>query len=866
MLYRQQPLMSAPSLFLLLLFPLVLLLIHVSAEVAYEGTDDHEVTERQYKPLDPKEEVELLNDKDEETVGISPEGLDYLETYIPGIGSLKDTPTATETSGTSSATSTSSRSSLRAKPGKVCTSSECSRVADMVKSHTNMTADPCTDIDNFVCGGWRSSFELPEDETGWTISFDEIANKTRHTIKSILEQHSCEMVLNQSATNATSSFDNWDALSTCLYESCMDTDSLDSSGAVPMMELLFEGDSSGDRLTWLVDSKFDVEQQSISSKRDLFSDRMFALAKKLQDIHFWGFWVGLNTLDPTKHQTLRVHGSGLGLSYHFYDDKHTDIQSQYREHLANLLSLFDTDLEKYDQQLMMRYTELNPNRRDFTPEMRAMRIYKFELSLRDILLSPEESRDVVKYTKAITYGELKSESHLIDVGRIMEYFMKEGNKTITDDHELLIHQTDYFEKLSEKLQSEDWSVIFDHILVHTISGYAGMLGKPWRSEKEAYNKKRTGAETLPRWRSCRLSPPSWVMSRRYVKEKYDTRRKRVTKDLVADLKKAFRGMLKNYSWMSEDTKDLAKIKLKRMTEKIAYPDWLESDYEEYFQKYYGEPQIALDKIKESYFSSKLHLGRMGTLYELSQLKEPQDMTEWHMNPQSVNAYYSPSMNQIAFMAAILEEPSVFVWSKHGGRAEEMVMRALTYGGIGGIIGHEITHGFDDKGKDYDADGKLSKWWSDGSEANFFENAQCVEEQYNGYSVDLPIEDENGDINNISLNVRGSLTLGENIADNGGVQLAWEALKLKLTDRELNSQPLLQFGVSLTTTQLFMFAWGHFWCSVNRPKSVRRRIETDPHSPDEFRTEGPLSNFGLFAQVFKCPKGSPMNREDVCRVW
>eukprot|EP00922_Rhytidocystis_sp_ex-Travisia-forbesii_P003076 GHVS01004513.1.p1 GENE.GHVS01004513.1~~GHVS01004513.1.p1 ORF type:complete len:957 (+),score=112.38 GHVS01004513.1:592-3462(+) len=953
--WRQVLYHSTPqTLFLLLLLPLLLHI--VSAQVGFEGTnDDHEISERRQQPLDPKEDVELLNDKDEDNnnnsiLGISLESTatdsslkQEEEDGIHGIGHLvvadsSITPTTTTNTESSS-------SSLRASHngnggnGNVCSSSECKRVADIIISHTNMTADPCNDIDNYVCGGWRDGFELPIDETGWTISFDEIANKTRHTIKSILEEHSCEMLLqqsdnsrikksiNHSTTTSTttttttktstgggtvggdgsssegivassehkkqsaSSFDRWDALSTCLYESCMDTEEIDKHGATPMMRLLFENDNNNDSstttsdsssssLSWLVDGKFDIEnKETINNKKNIFNNRMYSLTSKLQDIYYWGFWVGLNTLDPTKHQTFRIHGSGLGLSYHFYDDKHTDIQIQYKRHLANLLELFDVDLEKYDKELMKKYKINNPNRREQTFEKRAERIYNFELSLRRILLSPEESRNVVKYTKAITYDNLKNKSSFIDIGIIIDYYLKQSNKLMSGDHEILIHEIDYFEKLSVKLkQTEHWDVIFDHILVHTISGYASMLSQPWRNEKEDYNRKRTGAETLPRWRTCRLSPPSWIISRRYINEKYDTRRKELTNNLVTDLKKAFKNMLTNYSWMSEETKKLAKNKLKNMTEKIAYPKWLEENYDEYFIKYYGDSEDTINKIINkqnnsaaaagSYFTSKLHLGRMGTLYELSQLKEPQDMTEWHMNPQSVNAYYSPSMNQIAFMAAILEEPSVFVWNNElGGRAEELVMRALTYGGIGGIIGHEITHGFDDKGKDYDQNGRLHKWWTDKSEINFMENAKCVEEQYNNYSVKLPIKNENdGTIDNVTFNVRGALTLGENIADNGGVQLAWEALKLTLTETELNSQPLIQFGVSLTTTQLFMFAWGHFWCSVNRPKSVRRRIETDPHSPDEFRTEGPLANFELFAKVFECPKGSTMNREDVCRVW
>lgn len=755
-------------------------------------------------------------------------------------------------------------------PKFVCVSEGCEAVATEILRHRKNDVNPCENPDEHICGGWREHFDLPDDETGWTLSFDNIANNTRHHIKNILEAHSCQAMKESLLHNITGgSFDAWDTMSTCVYESCMDTDALDYKGAAPLLDLLVkqEGPTS---LHFLITGKFDEEAKVIGTdsllKAEMLSNRLYAIVNHLKDLYFWGFWVGPHTLDSSKNQTLRIHGAGIGMAYHFYDDKHIDIQSQYRRHLVNLFQLFDDALIKYDGNLANLYFTQNPNRRDSNFTERVQRVYNFEMDLREILLSPEQSRDIIKYTNVITFAELKRGSPFIDVEKIINLFMKQVGKVVQDDqYEFLIHEKDYLERIGDKLQAADWGVIHDYFLLHTLDDYSYSLSKEWRDEYDRYSKERTGADPLPRWRRCRLSPPSWIVAKRYIEEGYDMRRKDITIQLVQDLKIAFGIMLKNYEWMTPETTEGALIKLEAIKEKIAYPEWLIDDHESYFTKYYGHAQIGLS-MSDDYFSAKLYFRDKSIQYELSQFSEPQDFAQWLMTPQSVNAYYSPSMNEIAFMAAILDRPSVYVWKVGGSRVEEVVMRSLTYGGIGGIIGHEITHGFDDKGKHYDKDGKLDKWFSDVSEKNFQAKAKCVEDQYSDYSVSLPIEDDEGVLQNVTLNVRGSLTLGENIADNGGVHLSWNALRLKLSEEELDSCPLSYYGVDMTVRQLFMYAWGHFWCSVNRPKADRRRIETDAHSPDEFRVRGPLANFDEYAKSYNCADGTPMKPKNSCRVW
>jgi predicted metalloendopeptidase len=277
--------------------------------------------------------------------------------------------------------------------------------------------------------------------------------------------------------------------------------------------------------------------------------------------------------------------------------------------------------------------------------------------------------------------------------------------------------------------------------------------------------------------------------------------------------------------MDEPTKKEALKKLAAFTVKIGYPD----KWRDYSLLKIDRGPYVLNSARADTFEFQRELGKIG---------KPVDRTEWGMTPPTVNAYYNPPLNEIVFPAGILQPPFF------DPKADD----AVNYGGMGAVIGHEMTHGFDDKGRQYDAEGNLRDWWSKESSEKFLERSKKVVEQYNSYT---PIE---------GLHINGALTQGENIADIGGAKIAFAALQ-----KALASKPRPEKIDGFTPEQRFFLAFAQIWRGNQRPEDLKLRLNTDPHSPSQYRTNGPLSDFPEFAKAFDCPPGSPMVRSEKDRV-
>ncbi len=294
--------------------------------------------------------------------------------------------------------------------------------------------------------------------------------------------------------------------------------------------------------------------------------------------------------------------------------------------------------------------------------------------------------------------------------------------------------------------------------------------------------------------------------------------------LVENLRASFAERIKGLEWMSEPTKEEALKKLARFTAKIGYPDeW----------KDYSALEISPDDLIGNYArSNEVEYNR-----EISKLGKPIDRGEWFMTPQTVNAYYNPPMNEVVFPAAILQPPFFNM------EADD----AANYGAIGSVIGHELTHGFDDQGRKSDGDGNLRDWWTSEDEAQFKERAQVMIDQYNGYS---PIE---------GMHVNGELTLGENIADLGGVTISYYAYKMSLNGKEA---PVIE---DLTGDQRFFLGWSQVWRRKFREEALRERILTDPHSPSQYRVNGIFTNMPEFYAAFNLVENDQLFRGETERV-
>ncbi len=374
---------------------------------------------------------------------------------------------------------------------------------------------------------------------------------------------------------------------------------------------------------------------------------------------------------------------------------------------------------------------------------------------------------------------------------------------------------------------------------HVLSGATATLGKAFVDEAFAFTSKITGQkEQQPRWKRCvnmTLGALSEAVGRSYVSRAFGKLSKPMALDMVQRVEAAFEANLATLPWMDEATKEKAKEKVHKMANKIGYTDsW--RDY------------TSLEVGSGSLLKNQKAGQRFASLRELAKIGKPVDRTEHQMPPTLVNAQYNPTMNDMTFPAAILQPP--FFSAESFG--------AANYGGIGMVVGHELTHGFDDEGRQFDGDGNLKDWWTKGSGEAYTKKAACVAKQYSSYEV-LPAQDVDGKLTP-AQHINGELTLGENIADNGGLKMAFLAYQELRKDKA----PVLQGA--LTEDQQFFLAFGQSWCSNFRPEMLKLQAQTDPHSNSRFRVNGSVSNSPEFAAAFACKAGSKMAPVERCQVW
>jgi putative endopeptidase len=378
----------------------------------------------------------------------------------------------------------------------------------------------------------------------------------------------------------------------------------------------------------------------------------------------------------------------------------------------------------------------------------------------------------------------------------------------------------------ESASLADWKT---YLTWHVVHSKARMLPTPFVDENfNFFAKTLAGVEELrPRWKRCVDMTDSQLgeaLGQKYVERAFGGDSKARTLKMVAALEKALGQDIQTLSWMTPATKQQALIKLKGIANKIGYPDrW---------RDYSGVVVKRDDMMGNWERADQFEFHRV-----LDKIGKPLDRGEWQMTPPTVNAYYDPQMNDINFPAGILQPPFFY----------RNVDDAVNFGGIGMVIGHELTHGFDDQGRQFDAHGNLKDWWTKTDAQQFQERAACIADEYSGFTV-AP-----------GVNVNGKLTLGENTADNGGVRIALMAL----LDTIGNKTEKIE---GYTPEQRFFLSFGQIWCENARPEALRLQVQTNEHSPAKFRVDGVVENSPEFQKAFSCKAGQPMTAVHACRVW
>jgi putative endopeptidase len=505
-----------------------------------------------------------------------------------------------------------------------------------------------------------------------------------------------------------------------------------------------------------------------------------------------------------------VDQGGLGLPDRDYytkdDDRSAKIREQYVEHVEKTFALAGDSAEK--------------------AKAEAASVMSIETSLAKASMTRVERRDPKKRANRMDRKQL---ADLAPTVPWREFFTAMGQPELASVN---VGSPQFFKGLDAELQSRDIGAWRSYLRWHVLRAAAPMLSSAFVNENfRFFGTVLTGAEKLqPRWKRCVASTDASLrdaLGQPYVDAAFGAKAKQRTNEMVQGLLAAMKQDLSEITWMDAETKARAQQKLAAFYPKIGYPDrWL--DYS------------AVKVDRGSWLANTQRAREFSSKRELSKIGKPVDRAEWRMTVPTVNASYNPQRNEITFPAGILQPPFF----------DNALDDAPNYGGIGAVIGHEISHGFDDQGRQFDGDGNLKDWWSAESAKEFVRRASCVEKQFSSYvSVD-------------DLHVNGKLTLGENIGDLGGLKISYAAFRKAQAGKK--SDPIEGF----TPDQRFFLGWAQVWCSAQRPEEARLRVQTDPHSPERYRVMGPLSNMAEFARAFECEADAPMVRPapDVCTVW
>ena len=408
------------------------------------------------------------------------------------------------------------------------------------------------------------------------------------------------------------------------------------------------------------------------------------------------------------------------------------------------------------------------------------------------------------------------------------YFTAVGAPSFSD---LNVSNPDFFKQVNAVVESEPLDAWKIYVSWHLLDSAAPWLSKPFVDTNFKMQQYLTGQEKIQdRWKRCVDSTDQALgeaLGQKYVELTFGPESKQRMLKMVDALEKALDQDIHGLPWMSEDTKKQAKIKLQAIRNKIGYPDV----WRDYSSLNIERGDLLGNFLRANAFESKRQIVKIG---------KPLDRKEWGMTPPTVNAYYSGSHNEIVFPAGILQPPFF----------DQRMDDAINFGGIGAVIGHELTHGFDDQGRKFDPQGNLRDWWTEQDGKEFEKRAGCIADEYGSF---VAVDD---------LKLNGKLTLGENTADNGGARIALMALREMFAQDGKSGEKIDGY----TPEQRLFLGYGRVWCEKRRPEFSRMLVSVDPHSPGRYRVNGVMQNMPEFQQAWGCKAGQPMVRQNACRVW
>jgi putative endopeptidase len=579
------------------------------------------------------------------------------------------------------------------------------------------------------------------------------------------------------------------------FAACMDTEVVDKLGAQPLQPEL-------------------KAIAALSSAKDL------AAYNARQEKRGGGGFFGIGVTQDQKDSSQQIAATGQGgLSlpdrdyYLNPDERFVKIRAEYVEHVQKMFALLGDTPDKASAE--------------------AADVLRIETALAKGSMDRVTMRDPEKRYHVMTVAALQALSPNYDWQVYLNGIGMTQVKTID------VMSPEFVTTVNGLLGSEPLPAIKSYLRWHTVHSAAALLSKPFEDENFAFFSETLQGqkEQQPRWKRCTAMTDRALgeaVGQDWVKQNFPPQAKANMEVLIHALEAAMAEDLKTLPWMSDATKVEARKKLDAITDKIGYPDhW--RDYSTIVVK---RDDLLGNVERAGNFERKRDLAKFG---------KPVDPTEWGMTPPTVNAYYNPPQNNINFPAGILQPPFY----------DDKLDAAANFGGIGVVIGHEMTHGFDDQGSKYDLHGNVRQWWTDEDKKKFEERTECMAKEYDGFTV-AP-----------GQNLNGHLTLGENTADNGGLRIAYQALMATLAKEGAAAEPGYVDGKrdGYTPAQRFFISFGQVWCQNQTEQAARVRAKTDPHSSGQWRTNGSVQNFDEFGKAFGCKVGQPMMpASGGCRTW
>jgi len=688
------------------------------------------------------------------------------------------------------------------KPEKdLCFSKGCINAASDLLNQMDQSVDPCQDFFSFACGSFVKDTPIPDDKSRvsqFSLIDDELDKNMRKQIGAPISAED---------TGAT-------VLAKKYFQSCMNKTRIEERGVKPLQNML---EKMGG---WPV-----VEGAEWNATAFNWMDTIYQNRKEgFSHSYFFRFSVTADVRNYSQRLVdLDDASLGMGRKYLIKGFGDDDVQAYYN-YMVEMAVLLGASPEKAKQ-------EMNES-------------LHLEIALANMMLPVEERRNSSRLYNKMTLKELSQEVPSIPWVTYSNRLLEDAGHQVSENETINVSYLTFLKNMTALLETTPKRVQANYLMWRIVRASVGSLHLAARDIRLKYYAKVYGtSEHKPRWKEClggAMGSFSIAAGSLYVKKYFDEDAKAAALDMVKDLHKEFDAILDESTWMDEITKKRAKDKSKTIKYYIAYPDELRNDT--LVTKHYE----GLDISDSDLYQNNRNLNVFWLNYAYRKLREPVDKEDWrrHSRAAVVNAYYSSVENSIQFPAGILK----------GAFYESKRPKYLNYGAIGMVIGHEITHGFDDQGRQYNDQGELKDWWEPETNAAFKNKSQCIIDQYGNITVDR-----------VGMQINGINTQGENIADNGGFKIAYRAYNRyqKENGREASLPGLHGFS----NEQMFWLGVANPWCAVYKDDALKNLILTDPHAPSFLRINQPALNMPEFAADWKCPASARLNpQEGRCAVW